>query len=479
MGRALFAVACAAAACSSPARSEPRRRLDSVLIEHVPHVRQKPDFCGEACVEMWARHEGKTYDQDAVFAETGLDPALGRGAYTPDLVRAVKRLGFAPPTIYAAIDATDGAHLQAGLDGELAKLHADLERGVPSIVCMHYDDRPHTTEHFRLVVGYDADKDEVVYQEPAEDNGGYRRIRRALFEKLWPLPGADADHRTVIRIPLVRGKLADPSPIDGAFTPAEYAQHVMTLRTHLADLKLGSLTIRIEDPFVVIGDSNEATLARDASTVRWAADHLERDFFTNRPRKILDVYLFHDASSYERGVKTLTGEAPTTPYGFYSSTNEGLFMNIATGGGTLVHEIVHPYVEADFPNAPPWLNEGLGSLFEQSSERDGHIVGLTNWRLAGLQRAIANDSMPTFKTLTHLGANAFYGDDSGVNYAASRYVLYYLQDKGLLREFYRAFRAARAKDPSGYATLTATLGERDMADFQARWQAYVANLTFP
>ena len=56
-------------------------------------------------------------------------------------------------------------------------------------------------------------------------------------------------------------------------------------------------------------------------------------------------------------------------------------MNIATGGGTLVHELVHPYVEADFPGAPPWLNEGLGSLFEQSDERDGYIVGLTNWRL--------------------------------------------------------------------------------------------------
>ena len=93
-------------------------------------------------------------------------------------------------------------------------------------------------------------------------------------------------------------------------------------------------------------------------------------------------------STPPRGVKSLTGNEPGTPYGFYSAKHNGLFMNIATGGGTLVHEIVHPYVEADFPNAPPWLNEGLGSLFEQSADRDGHIVGLTNWRLAGLQRAI-------------------------------------------------------------------------------------------
>jgi hypothetical protein len=194
---------------------------------------------------------------------------------------------------------------------------------------------------------------------------------------------------------------------------------------------------------------------------------------------VLDDYLLRDADSYEAGVERLTGDAPTTPFGFYSRTHNGLFMNIATGGGTLVHEIVHPYVEADFPNAPPWLNEGLGSLFEQSADRDGHIVGLTNWRLDGLQRAIKENRVPTFHALTHLGDNDFYSDDRGVNYAASRYLLYYLQEQGKLREFYTAFRAARAKDPSGYATLVATLGESDMTKFEARWRTYVAHLSFP
>lgn len=258
-----------------------------------------------------------------------------------------------------------------------------------------------------------------------------------------------------------------------------HADHIAALREKLADKGLGDLVIRVEEPFVVVGDGSLDQLAQDAGTVRWAADHLEADFFAKRPAKVLDIYLFHGADSYEAGVKTLTGEEPTTPYGFYSSTQHGLFMNISTGGGTLVHEIVHPYVEADFPNAPPWLNEGLGSLFEQSAEREGHIVGLTNWRLGGLQTAIRKSKVPTFDALTHLDSDAFYGDDTGVNYAASRYLLYYLQQQGLLHDFYRAFRAAREKDPSGYATLVATLGEKDMAAFEKRWRAWVAKLTFP
>ena len=171
--------------------------------------------------------------------------------------------------------------------------------------------------------------------------------------------------------------------------PANYDVHITALRERLAGLGLGELAIHVEAPFVVVGDGGVDVVKRRAGTVRWAVEHLEADFFDARPARILDIYLFGDARSYQRGVRALTGETPDTPYGFYSSAHGGLFMNIATGGGTLVHEIVHPYVEADFPGAPAWLNEGLGSLFEQSSEEGGHIVGETNWRLAGLRRRSA------------------------------------------------------------------------------------------
>jgi hypothetical protein len=253
----------------------------------------------------------------------------------------------------------------------------------------------------------------------------------------------------------------------------------MALKDELAANGLSGLAIRVEPPFVVIGDGGDAVLGERAQTVRWAADHLERDFFATRPARILDIYLFDGAASYQRGAKALTGEAPTTPYGFYASSNDALIMDIATGGGTLVHEIVHPYVEADFPGAPAWLNEGLGSLFEQSAERDGHIVGLTNWRLAGLRRAIARSDVPSFVALTAMTDTEFYAERSGTNYAQARYLLYYLQEHDLLRPFYKAFRAARANDPTGYATLVKTLGERDMTAFQARWQAYVSDLHVP
>jgi hypothetical protein len=282
--------------------------------------------------------------------------------------------------------------------------------------------------------------------------------------------------REHLAVVLVATGCGSPASADA---PNDYGIHILELRAKLHGHKMDSFPLIVEKPFVVVGNDTQTVLARRVDTVKWAIGHFEKELFDHRPTKILDIYLFNTAASYEAGVKELTGEAPTTPYGFYSRSHEGLFMNISTGGGTLVHELVHPYVEADFPNAPPWLNEGLGSLFEQSNERDGKIVGLTNWRLSGLQRAIRRDAVPTFRQLTHMDSRTFYADDTGVNYAASRYLLYYMQEKGLLHSFYRAFKAARLKDPSGYATLQVALGEKDMAEFQSRWKHYVSELSFP
>ena len=60
--------------------------------------------------------------------------------------------------------------------------------------------------------------------------------------------------------------------------------------------------------------------------------------------------------------------------------------------------------------------------------------------------------------------------------AANRFMVAYLRGQ---RDFYRAFRRARDKDPTGYATLVATLGSPDMDKFRAQWERFVAALKFP
>jgi hypothetical protein len=259
-------------------------------------------------------------------------------------------------------------------------------------------------------------------------------------------------------------------------TDAEYAQHVAALKKQLPN----EFSIFVERPFIVAGDMpGDEVQAACERTVRWAVTHLKAEYFPRDPAEIIAIYLFKDDESYRRNAKLLFDDEPSTPYGYYSHAHKALIMNIATGGGTLVHEIVHPYVRANFPSCPSWLNEGLGSLYEQSGERNGRIIGLTNWRLRGLQRAINAGKVPSFKELTSTTDDEFYNKDKGTNYAHARYLCYYLQERGLLRKFYREFVARQRDDPTGYDTLVKTLGEKDMDAFQKKWEAYVLGLRFP
>ena len=281
--------------------------------------------------------------------------------------------------------------------------------------------------------------------------------------------------RTVpIAIALFAAVLAGAA--EAGLTDADYARHVAALEKTVP----AGFTIVVQRPFVVIGDESPARVRRRAvGTVKWAVDRLKRDFFAKDPARVLDIWLFRDKASYRKHARALFGHEPTTPYGYYSASHKALVMNIATGGGTLVHEIVHPFMRANFPACPAWFNEGLASLYEQSADRDGHIVGLTNWRLAGLKEAIRKGRVPPFKDLAATSDHQFYRMDKGTNYAQARYLCYWLQENGLLVKYYHAFAAGHKKDPTGHETLKRILATDDIRAFKKRWEAWVLTLTFP
>ena len=442
----------------------------AALIEGVPHVEQRPDFCGEACAAMYLAKLGHPVTQDQVFGLSGTDPLLGRGAWAVELKRALGRLGFDVGPVWYRVERKDAAR---ALDERFGELHADLVAGVPSIVCMHFDEAPDTTEHFRLIRGYDPRADEVIYHEPAEAGGAYRRMKRARFLALWPLP-VDGETVMVIRLRLAGRQVVDP-PAAGGISDADIARHMMALAGRIPP----GFTVRLARPFVVIGNEDPATVTlRAERIVGWTIGMLRRDFFDRDPTEILDVWLLAGDDDYRRYAKQLFDDEPETPYGYYSPKDKALIMNIATGGGTLVHEVVHPFVRANCPSCPPWFNEGLGSLFEQPAERDGHIVGLTNWRLRGLQHTIRGGALPAIETVAAMDDGAFYRHDDGDNYGQSRYLLYWVQERGLLPKFVRAMQARPASDPSGYQAFKQIVGESDMRAFQKKWEAWVLELKF-
>jgi hypothetical protein len=259
------------------------------------------------------------------------------------------------------------------------------------------------------------------------------------------------------------------------FTDADYALHLENLKKKVPT----GFTVLIQKPFVVIGDESPIMVRRRAEhTVKWATQRLKRMYFPKDPDDIIDIWLFKDKHSYRKYTWEIFQDKPNTPFGYSSPRHKALIMNIATGGGTLVHEMVHPFVAANFPDCPAWFNEGLGSLYEQSMGKGDEIIGLTNWRLAGLQEAIGKNAVPSFKTLTSTTNYSFYQQDPGTNYAQARYLCYYLQETGLLKKFYHQFHASCKKDPTGFETLQQILGESDMDAFKRKWERFVLQLKF-
>jgi hypothetical protein len=434
----------------------------------VPFVHQKPDFCGEAAAEMALRSMGQPVTQDDVFEASGVDPLLGRGALTNELARALRHFGVDPgPTWYRV----DPAKAATQLDQQWRALRDDLRAGQPSIVCMHYDATPKTTEHFRLVTGFDESTDELIYQEPAEPDGANRRMKRADFLALWTFKPAK-DRWTLIRLRLPKPSRPSAVTLPASPRPAEVSQHVQTLKQTLPK----NFTIVWEAPFLVIGDeSPERVRSRAKDVVRWCRDLLLKDFFTEAPQSLHEVWVLKDAASYEHASKTLFQTTPTTPYGYYLSSRRALVMNIKPGYGTLTHELVHPFMHQAWPETPAWINEGVASLFEFPYEDGGHLKGRVNWRLPGLQRALPTGSVPTFFELTHMSDDVFYEDEAGVNYAAARYLCFWLQEHGLLTRFMKRALELKATDPTGHQALSEVLGG-DPERRRAEWERFVLAL---
>jgi hypothetical protein len=192
--------------------------------------------------------------------------------------------------------------------------------------------------------------------------------------------------------------------------------------------------------------------------------------FGKKPAQAISVYLFGERTGYE-GFCTQKFDAPCIAhFGFYSPGERYMVMNAGLGLGTLTHEIVHPLVEADFPNAPTWINEGVASVFEQPQlPRPGEIHGGKNWRHPLLKRTLKSPDKDKARLdrLFGMPDATFRGEWEGLNYATARYVCQWLDERGKLWPFFQKWRDDYANDPTGEKSFTAvtgmTLGEANAA----------------
>jgi hypothetical protein len=253
-------------------------------------------------------------------------------------------------------------------------------------------------------------------------------------------------------------------------------------RAKAAKAELGpkAMSTVVSDVFVVVGPPGwqGGQYGQSVALMKSAMAGFMNKRFGKKPDQAISVYLFPNAQTYESFCSLKYSAPCIAHFGFYQPGDRYMVMNIGLGLGTLTHEIVHPLVEADFPGAPTWINEGIASVFEQPQlPRPGEIHGGKNWRHPRLKRALTSGERADARLdrLFGMRDETFRGDSEDLHYAMARYVCQWLDERGKLWPFYQRWRDHFADDPTGAKSFEEVVGMLP-AEAHAAWSKWVLAL---
>ena len=212
--------------------------------------------------------------------------------------------------------------------------------------------------------------------------------------------------------------------------------------------------ILVRTPFILAGDIPESRLDRlHRDLIVPISRALQTCYFDRQPTEPVTILIFSNDRVYRKHARMLDGRAHASYSGYYQRDDRRIVMNIATGYGTLAHELTHALAHFDCPQLPQWFDEGFASLHEECRvSKDGlKLDGRSNWRLAYLLPALKTGRLPSLDSL--MSRQTIRGENEAVLYAQSRYFCLYLQQRGLLAHFYRKLKATIHTDPTGRTAL--------------------------
>ena len=227
------------------------------------------------------------------------------------------------------------------------------------------------------------------------------------------------------------------------------------------------------EPFILSGDLSQQELDFSfQETILPTVHALQRQFFHAPITHPITIVLCSSDAVFRQCNLRLDQNERNEYSGIYSRRHRRLIVNISTGDGTLAHELTHALVHADFPKLPEWLDEGLASLFEECEfSADGsRLIGLENWRIQAARDAIQRGELRLIQDVT--STRFATRDRANVDYAYTRSLCLYLQERGLMEEYYRQYQRNATSDSTGLRTLCLLMNvpaPQDIEDAFREW----------
>ena len=210
-----------------------------------------------------------------------------------------------------------------------------------------------------------------------------------------------------------------------SFTDKDYKLHLEALKNSDINISDVNKTVILSKPFVIITDINSSITQKETKEiVELSIKTFKGLFFKNNPKNITDIWILKDKESYIKFNHAFLNSTDRDGVaGYYIKDKDALVLDITTGIGTIIHEMVHAFMDNNFPDAPVWFEEGLASLYEGTKLDENGLRGDLNWRLPWLKEHIKTDKLGSFKALSDVNVLEFYTDnDVAINYAQSRYL---------------------------------------------------------
>lgn len=251
----------------------------------------------------------------------------------------------------------------------------------------------------------------------------------------------------------------DLSDIEETFSFLDYDK----LINEYSDIIPANSTITKFRYFVVFSDmDNKTTYGLIDNDIRNTIDAMESNYVTKTPDNLTPVFLFSDFAAYRRFVLENFDieESDLSQYGFYKVSKNIIVIRYVSWKGSVPHEVTHKFTRVDFPEMPSWFDEGLASLNEKSTYKDGELVADFSLRIIPLRRALKEDTYTGLNTLMTTNDEELYGKRSSFYYAQSRYLLMMLQQNKKLVEFYKLFRDTYLQDETGITQLEKVTGKK-------------------
>lgn len=256
--------------------------------------------------------------------------------------------------------------------------------------------------------------------------------------------------------------------------PQTLADRCQTTARRLRESLPAGFAIATQPPFVIAGDLPKPQLEQIRTNVIGPVSRaLQATYFTSPPQYPISIVICSTEEIFRQLAQEWDGHLDAGYHGYYQRDKRRVLLDLEAGNGSLAHELTHALSHADCPLLPEWFDEGLGALHEEAQYApDGHrLIGLPNWRCSLTRRACQTGRLPPVRKLAD--PQNFRSGDVGLNYAVSRSICLFLQDRRVLTEYYQALKTRSGTDPHGLRTLCRILGVTDEDQFERQFAAWI------